>query len=99
MDKRSVELHEDAAHEFISAFEWYFSRNEIVAVRFSQDVNDAIEHIAQFPERYPEYFHQSRKFVLRHFPFLIVYRELPSSIQILAIAHAARRPGYWKNRE
>jgi len=98
MDKRSVELHEDAAREFVSAFEWYFARNETVAARFSQEVTDAIKNIAQFPERYPEYSHQSSRFVLHHFPFVIVYRELPNSLQILAVAHTSRRPGYWKNR-
>jgi hypothetical protein len=39
-----------------------------------------------------------RKFVLRRFPFLIIYRDLPSTIQIVAVAHGRRRAGYWKGR-
>jgi hypothetical protein len=29
-------------------------------------------------------------------PTLIVYRVLPTNIQMIAIAHSQRRPGYWK---
>jgi hypothetical protein len=36
--------------------------------------------------------------VLHHFPYFVVFRELPSKIQIIAVAHAKRRPGYWRGR-
>ena len=33
------------------------------------------------------------------FPFIVIYRQLPSAhIQIVAIAHASRRRGYWMGR-
>jgi hypothetical protein len=35
---------------------------------------------------------------MHRFPFAVVYRELPSVIQVLAVAHGHRRPGYWKTR-
>jgi hypothetical protein len=40
----------------------------------------------------------TRQYVLRHFPF-VVYRTSERMTQIVAIAHARRRPGYWKNRD
>ncbi len=43
-------------------------------------------------------FVDALKFLLQRFPFAIVYRELPAAIQVLAIAHARRKPGYWKQR-
>lgn len=47
--------------------------------------------IAQAPQRWPSYSHGTRKFVLRRFPFLVVYRELATVIQVLAVAHAHGR--------
>lgn len=32
------------------------------------------------------------------FPYHVVYLELPDRLQILAVAHDRRRPGYWKTR-
>jgi len=35
---------------------------------------------------------------LKRFPYLIVFREMDSEIQIIAVAHGRRRQGYWKRR-
>jgi plasmid stabilization system protein ParE len=98
MAPKSVEFHEEAAREFLAAVDWYFSRNEVVASRFTSEIANAVRVIAEAPRRWPNYSRDTRKFVLRRFPFLVIYRELADVIQVLAVAHAHRRPGYWKNR-
>jgi hypothetical protein len=65
---------------------------------FVAEVDQAIGLIAESPRRWPNGLHGTRKFVLQRFPFAIVYREREAGIQVLAIAHGHRRPGYWKNR-
>jgi toxin ParE1/3/4 len=98
MASKSVELHEAASLELEAAFEWYLERSETAAARFLADLNAAIVAIAEAPDRWPASHDGSRKFLLRRFPFAVFYRELPSSIQVLAVAHGHRRPGYWRNR-
>jgi toxin ParE1/3/4 len=101
---KPLEFHQAAAAELESAFDWYLARDERVASAFLDEVSRAIEMIAQAPERWPLGMADVRKFVLRRFPFLIFYRfyrfyrDLPSMIQILAVAHGRRRPGYWRRR-
>ena len=95
---KPLEFHHAAAAELESAFDWYLARDERVASAFLDEVSRAIEMIAQVPERWPLGMADVRKFVLRRFPFLIFYRDLPSMIQILAVAHGRRRPGYWRRR-
>lgn len=46
MATKNVEFHEEAAHEFLAAVEWYLARNELVATRFAQQVTDAVQMIA-----------------------------------------------------
>jgi plasmid stabilization system protein ParE len=41
---------------------------------------------------------QLTRVLFRRYPYAIIYRVLPDRIEILAIAHARRRPGYWRNR-
>ena len=38
---------------------------------------------------------QTRRLVLRRFPFSVVYRVLANEIQVIAVAHHRRKPGYW----
>lgn len=39
-----------------------------------------------------------RRYILRRFPYSIIYRITADELQILAVAHHRRRPGYWANR-
>ena len=98
MANKEVEFHEAASEEFEAAFDWYLERSVGAAARFASELSHAISSIAEAPQRWPAGVQGTRKFLLRRFPFAVVYRELPSTIQVLAIAHGHRRPGYWKDR-
>ena len=98
MANKKVEFHEAASLELDAVFDWHLERSELAAARFLSDLNSAISNVTGAPHRWPESSHGTRKFLLRGFPFAVDYRELPSSIQILAVAHGHRRPGYWRNR-
>lgn len=40
-----------------------------------------------------------RRLVMKHFPYSIIYTIAAQDIQVLAIAHQSRRPGYWHKRK
>ena len=40
-----------------------------------------------------------RRYILRRFPYSIIYQVAAEELRILAIAHHRRRPGYWVNRK
>jgi len=40
----------------------------------------------------------TRKVLLKAFPFSVYYLEEPDAIVVVAVAHHARRPGYWTDR-
>ena len=62
------------------------------------ELDRAVELISENPMRWPIHLHGTRHFLLRRFPFGVVYRELGETLQIVAVAHGRRRPGYWKGR-
>ena len=39
-----------------------------------------------------------RRFLLKRFPYTIIYEVVSPEIQVLAVAHVRRRPQYWKKR-
>jgi plasmid stabilization system protein ParE len=94
-----VSFHPEAVLEAAAAFEWYSQRSETAASRLLAELNAAVTKIAAEPERWPRYLDGTRRYLLRRFPFIVVYRRTPyGAVEILAVAHARRRPGYWKTR-
>ena len=98
MAGKALEIHPSALDDLKSSLGWYLERSDTAAVEFSAEVDTAVARIVESPARWPSGEHGTRKFLLRRFPFAIVYREKQDSIQILAIAHGHRRPEYWKDR-
>jgi toxin ParE1/3/4 len=94
----AVEVHPLAADEAESAERWYRERNETVATRFRRELDRAVELIAERPEAAPPYVGNTRRFLLRRFPFFVVYRVFSGHVQVVAVAHARRRPHYWRER-
>lgn len=98
MAVKRIEIHPAALAELKSAVTWYLERSEPAAREFVADVDRAIALVIGSPRRWPVGDHNTRKFVLRRFPFAVTYRERESGVQILAFAHGHRRPGYWTER-
>jgi plasmid stabilization system protein ParE len=94
-----AEFHDEATAEYEAAFDWYLERSPDAALGFDAEVDYALAQIIAAPRRWAAGPHSTRRFLLRKFPFTLVYRERVSGkIQILAVAHTSRRPGYWKGR-
>ena len=99
MPSKSAEFHEQASAEYDAAFDWYLERSPEAAVRFDAELDRALAQIIQAPQRWAAGPHSTRRFLLRQFPFTLIYRERESGkIQIVAVAHTSRKPGYWKGR-
>jgi len=98
MAAKLLQIHPAALAELKSAVAWYQERNQAAALNFAAELDRVIDLIIDAPGRWPTGDHGTRKLVLQRYPFAVIYREKAAVIQILAIAHGRRRPGYWKNR-
>lgn len=66
--------------------------------RFAQAVEDAIARALLFPRVGSPSPAGTRRVLLRGFPFSVYYRPEAEGIVDFAVAHQARRPGYWRSR-
>ena len=98
MSPAPVEFHPDAVTESQAAREWYRARNVAAGDAFLAELDHAIEQISHSPQRWPSYLHGTRRYLLHRFPFSVVYQEQSGMLTVVAVAHARRRPGYWKSR-
>ena len=80
MARPGVEFHPEAIAETRAAYEWYAERNPVAADAFIAELDHAIGQIPESPERWPVHLHGTRKFLLRRFPYSVVYRVAPTAI-------------------
>ena len=98
MDLRPIELHPEAILESRAARQWYEDRSPDAGAAFTSELDTAIDRISDDPDRHAAYLHGTRCYLFKRFPYLVVYRVTTERIQVLAIAHGRRRPGYWHRR-
>ena len=93
-----VELHPEAQHEAEAAYQWYAARSAQAAEGFALELEQAIFSISENPTAWPTHLRETRRYLLRRYPFAVIYRKKPTVLEVVAIAHARRRPGYWRSR-
>jgi plasmid stabilization system protein ParE len=95
---RELEYLDEALEEAEAAARWYAERSPAAALGFSDEIDAAESAIIQLPEAWPRFDHGTRRYLLRRFPYSIIYRIESNRVLIVAVAHGHRRPGYWKSR-
>ena len=88
-----------ARRELMRAAAWYDTQSAGLGDRLLDSVRVGLRAIREFPNAHPPLDKWYRRFLLDTFPFSLVYRIEPDEIVIVAVAHAKRRPGYWRRRE
>jgi toxin ParE1/3/4 len=90
-----------AQAELDGAVDWYEARVSGLGLKFMLLVDEALQEIQESPAKFPRWEHDARfrKFVMQRFPYIIFYRDLADRIDVIAIAHGARDPGYWLKRK
>ena len=84
------------------AARWYETHRPRLGTEFLDAVGTTVSQIAEAPRigsLVPGVSDETiRRRPVRRFPYHVVYMELPDRLQLLAIAHDRRRPGYWSGR-
>lgn len=95
---KPLTYHPKASDEIDQAFGWYAMRSARAADGFYEQYFAAVKKVGRQPSRSSPYLHGTQRIILDRYPFSIIFRELPRKIEIVAVAHAKRKPGYWAKR-
>ena len=92
----------DAEAEGQAAGQWYELRRPGLGGEFLAELIEGLTAIERTPHRFPRINakgkREFRRYALSRFPYHIVYEIRDGVVWVLALAHAHRRPGYWKKR-
>jgi len=98
MAPAAVRFHPAAAQGVESAYDWYAARNPSAANGFREELRHAVDALAENPRTWPRHGSRARRYVFPRFPFTLVYRLRGNDVEVIAVAHGRRRPGYWRSR-
>jgi hypothetical protein len=66
--------------------------------RFARSCSTRYDVVARDPLTWPRHGRRAQRYVFPRFPFSLVYRMRGDEVEVLAVAHGKRRPGYWRSR-
>ena len=98
MEPHRVDFHPQAIKEATAAREWYSEISDSLSIAFADELEQAVDRIAASPGRWKQHLHDTRAVMLDRFPYLVIYRVRSGKVQIVAVQHTRRRPGYWRSR-
>ena len=88
-----------ALAELRDAATYYAAKaNAELGLAFVAEFERATNLIANNPKLGAVYRGKYWRYILRRFPYSIVYQATTDEIRIVAVAHQRRRPGYWASR-
>lgn len=97
---RKILIHEAAVDEAVEAAAWYEAKREGLGKEFQRAIDIALDLLEEaiVPLRPSPSSVHTKRLRLRRFPFDVVVTERSAETIVIAFAHHARRPGYWRQR-
>lgn len=95
---QNISFHPDIFYEVSSAYDWYEVRSSGLGEQFLTELEHAYNLIVITPLYWAKFSGKYRKYLLKRFPFGVIYRIDKSKIYVVAVMHLSRKPGYWKKR-
>lgn len=91
-------FHPEAEKEFSEAVDYYDACQEGLGLEFTREVYEMMECISEFPLAWTPLSQNTRRCLLKRFPYGVVYQPKGKEIVVVAIMQLNRKPGYWRKR-
>lgn len=95
----TLDYHPAASAELIEAGRFYEARSVGLGHAFLDAVEEALATLQRNPLLGRSDSLGRRRWLVRRFPYLIVYRVEGDFLHVLAVAHTSKKPGYWEDRD
>jgi len=92
------EFHPEAEQELVEAAAYYERNVTGLGERFGSEVRHAIERLLEYPAHGVPMDTDLRRIMVTRFPYFLIYSFTTDLLRVVAVAHARRRPGYWRSR-
>jgi toxin ParE1/3/4 len=97
--ERPLRVLDGAKADIRQSARWYEEQATGAGAALVLAVDEAIGKVMHAPERWPMLTPNYRRYVLRAYPYSVIYRVREDVIFVVAVAHHSREPGYWRSRD
>lgn len=88
----------EAEDDLKEAFSWYENKRNGLGYDFLLQVEAGLRFIEKNPKVFQEEYKGTRKYLIKRFPYKIIYLVKKEKIIVLAITHGKRSPNLIKER-
>ena len=86
-----------AREEALDAFDYYFVRSEQAANRFLECLEASTHWLSEHPTTGKPLSSRTRRYLMKTFPYLVVYQLKKDTLMIIGIIHEKRDPTHWRH--
>ena len=94
----STSIRPDAEIDIEDAATWYEKQRKGLGNDFLDEIQNALRKISGNPYLYPIVHRNTRRILIRRFPFAIYYFIEQGSLIVIAVMHGSRHPKRWQHR-
>jgi plasmid stabilization system protein ParE len=87
-----------AQADLADALQWYEAHAPQMVPHFRTSLRAVVERIGANPQQFPLAWRQTRRALLRRFPYLVIFRETDDAAYVVAVFHTSRDPRIWELR-
>ena len=95
--KRRLVLKPEAQLDAEEAAFWYDLQKPGLGNRFTQELDQLLQRMTEYPRQFPELEFGIRRSLLQHFPYSVFFA-IEDDIVVIAVLHQHRHPDRWKLR-
>jgi toxin ParE1/3/4 len=93
-----VVIRPEAEQDMAEGRDWYEGQREGLGTAFLTAVDDVFDRIREKPELYAPEYRAVRRAGLGRFPYVVYYRIVGESVEVIAVQHGSRNPRRWRSR-
>ncbi len=101
MNSWKIVIEDLAQLDLQEVYEWYETGKTGLGEEFLESFEDTLSKLERNPFHASSYDETIRSATLKRFPYEVIYlvNDLTPEIDIIAISHQHRKPGWFKNRQ
>lgn len=87
-----------AAADIERSYRWYEDERVGLGDEFLEEVSVTVDAVLVRPRAYPALHRDTRRALVRRFPFALFYPIIDETVVVVACFHVRRMPSRWKRR-
>lgn len=88
----------EAENDLIEARDWYEAQREGLGAEFLTAIDGVFSRIRETPELYAAEYKGVRRAGMNRFPYIVYYRLIENTVEVIAVQHGSRSPRRWRKR-